>query len=176
MSHMLQLVDLHTKFSGAHPPQGPILSFSHTFSLKCSWSMPLQKILDPPLATYNLLFTFERGTSLLTTPLIFGTLLFHTELQLLVYNSVVSSHHLFWELSLFLHHLYHVHVHSQELCKLQNLYHITFIVCYFTMHKACTIIKLKKIYVKAHQAYSSSLSYLRVFCFITHIIHDVGYL
>ena len=53
------LADLHTKFSGARPRLwDPILSFSHTFSLKSALDggprppmgpRPLREILDPPL-------------------------------------------------------------------------------------------------------------------------------
>ena len=57
------LVDLHTKFSGAHPPVGASsFVFTHIFTEKhlCQRSMPpLREVLDPPLKALHFVIVFR---------------------------------------------------------------------------------------------------------------------
>ena len=98
---MLQitLADLHTKFSGARPPppQDPILSFSHAFSLKSGhirgpWSpktdarLPLREIVDLPSG----LEPRSVGPSVIFSSALHHTQLHYTSIDATKYTTVLD--------------------------------------------------------------------------------------
>ena len=117
MSHMLPLVDVHTKVSCIHTSMGPnSFIFTYIFTEKFLVYAPYKKSWICPWL-HTIYYLPLKGSFLISNSIDFWYFLI---LHRATVPGVVSSHHLFWELSSFLYHLYHIHIHGQELCKLQN--------------------------------------------------------